>query len=233
MGARRDIGLLFLHALPLDGTMWDGQRDLLPGASHTPALYRRGEGVQDWAASALGEATQERLVVVGCSVGGSCALEVAAAAPDRVAALVLIGTKAQRAPDPALRQHALDTLARHGMEAAWDQFWSPLFSNGAARETARQTFLRQAPDDIARGIRAFHARPSRHRILERIPGPVVVISGAEDTAPGPRTSAIQAAAAPRGHLEIIPACGHYVPLEQPEALNAILRRLLSMLWAQA
>jgi pimeloyl-ACP methyl ester carboxylesterase len=41
----------------------------------------------------------DRLIVVGCSVGGSCALELAVAAPDRIAALVLIGTKAERRPD--------------------------------------------------------------------------------------------------------------------------------------
>jgi hypothetical protein len=30
--------LLFLHALPLDGSMWAGQQQLLPGSTCTPTL---------------------------------------------------------------------------------------------------------------------------------------------------------------------------------------------------
>src|SRR5258707_9280720 len=95
------LELLFLHALPLDGSMWAGQKQLLPGSTFTPTLYPFGDSIEAWAAAALKLAKGDRLVVVGCSVGGSCALELAVAAPDRVAALVLIRTKAERRPDPA------------------------------------------------------------------------------------------------------------------------------------
>jgi hypothetical protein len=54
-------------------------------------------------------------VVVGNSVGGSCALEVARAAPDQVEAVVLVGAKAGVRPDPALRAEAVGTLADGGI----------------------------------------------------------------------------------------------------------------------
>src|SRR5258707_11475026 len=44
-----------------------------------------GDSIEAWAAAALRLTKGDRLVVVGCSVGGSCALELAVAAPDRVA----------------------------------------------------------------------------------------------------------------------------------------------------
>src|SRR5688572_18383674 len=94
--------LLFLHALPFDGTMWASQAQLLPGSTYAPTLYRWGDSIEAWAAAALKLVKGDRLVVIGCSVGGSCALELAAVAPDRVAALVLIGTKAGHRRDPAL-----------------------------------------------------------------------------------------------------------------------------------
>lgn len=34
--------LLLLHALPLDGSMWAAQLDLLPNATYAPTLYGLG-----------------------------------------------------------------------------------------------------------------------------------------------------------------------------------------------
>ena len=110
MTTRGKLELLFLHALPLDGSMWAAQKQLLPNSTYTPTLYPFGDSIQAWAAAALNIAKSHRLVVVGCSVGGSCALELAVMAPDRVAALVLIGTEAEHRPDPALHASTLETL---------------------------------------------------------------------------------------------------------------------------
>ncbi|UDF30219.1 UNVERIFIED_ORG: alpha/beta hydrolase [Roseateles sp. XES5] len=225
-------GLLLLHALPLDGAMWAGQRGIAPCDMSAPTLYGFGERIEAWAGKALETVTAERLVVVGCSVGGSCALEVAALAPDRVSALVLIGTKARHRPDPALHRRAIDMIRDDGPEAAWRTFWRPLFSPATPRdvvERAKSDFLARDPSDVMRGIDVFHSRPSRDDVLSQFPGPVVVVTGADDTAPGHDVSAAQALAAPQGRLHVVPACGHYVPLEKPEALNAILGDLLAEL----
>ncbi len=226
------LELLFLHALPLDGTMWDGQRDLLPGATHAPTLYGLGDSVEEWAKGALKLVTGDRVIVVGCSIGGSCALEIAAVAPDRVAALVLIGTKAVHRSDPALHASAIDLISTKGMEEAWTTLWAPMFSRTATSgivETAKRIAMQQPPKDIARGVTAFHGRASRDDILTDLQCPVVVMTGAEDVAPGPRTSAAQAASAEEGRFHLVPDCGHYVPLERPESLNAVLRGLIAEL----
>jgi pimeloyl-ACP methyl ester carboxylesterase len=230
MAAKEKLELLFLHTLPLDGSMWAGQQELLPGSTHAPTLYSLGDGVEAWAAAALKLVKGDRVIVVGCSVGGSCALELAASAPDRVAALVLIGTKAAHRPDPALHASALEILQDKGMEEAWRIFWAPLFSSSATSEVigdARRIALRQSSRDVARGITAFHSRPSRDQFLSAFPRPVVVVTGADDSAPGPKVSAAQADSAPRGLLHIVPECGHYVPLERPEYLNSILREVIA------
>jgi pimeloyl-ACP methyl ester carboxylesterase len=230
MAAKEKLELLFLHALPLDGSMWDGQMELLPGSTYAPTLYPLGDSIEAWAAAALKLAKGDRLIVVGCSVGGSCALELAASAPDRVAALILIGTKAAHRPDPALHAAALEVLQDKGLEEAWRVLWAPLFSRSATREVvsdARRMALRQSPRDIARGVTAFHSRPSRDQFLSTFPRPVVVVTGADDSAPGPKTSAAQADSARHGRLHVVPECGHYVPLERPEHLNSILREVIA------
>jgi pimeloyl-ACP methyl ester carboxylesterase len=222
--------LVLLHALPFDSTMWAAQKRVLIGATYAPNLYSLGDTLETWAPEILEAAPTSRLIVVGCSVGGSCALEMAAAAPQRIAALVLIGTKAVHRPDPALEALVLRTLETGGMEGAWDAFWSKMLSTSAQpeiRNAARQSALRQSPAEISRGVRAFHSRRSRDRLLTALTCPVAVISGADDAAPGLKVSATQAALAPRGQLHIVPGSGHYVPIEQPDRLNSILDELIA------
>ena len=108
------IGLLFLHALPLDGRMWTGQVAAFPTPSYAPTLYRHGGTMRDWAVAALDLVREERIIVVGCSVGGSVALEVARLAPERVAALVLVGTNARHLP--------WDYEGRNGVEYVHDHW---------------------------------------------------------------------------------------------------------------
>lgn len=231
-GARADLGLLFLHALPLTGRMWAAQADVFPGPVYTPTLYDCGNTMHDWAVAALALVKEERVVVVGCSVGGSCALEVAALAPERVAALVLIGTNARHRPDPDLHASALRVLSEEGVGAAWDIFWHPLFADGneAARREGRRIAVNLPAEDIARGVTVFHTRPDLEKVLSEYDGPVVFVTGDQDVAPGPQSCARQAALSPNGTLHVIPGCGHYVPLEQPEALNAILRDVLEQVF---
>lgn len=230
MGEARKPELLLLHALPLDGSMWAGQMDLLPGASHAPDLYELGDSVEGWAAAALRKVEGDRLIVVGCSVGGSCAIEIARAAPERIAALVLIGTKARHRPDPDLHAAALRTLREEGMAETWRRHWEPLFSasvDPSVLAATRDIALAQSPEAAARGIAAFHSRPSRADFLAAFARPVIVITGADDRAPGLKISAEQADAAPRGRLQVIEGSGHYVPLERRDALNAILRGVIA------
>jgi len=87
--------------------------------------------------------------------------------------------------------------------------------------------LRQSTLDVARGVTAFHSRPSRDQFLSAFPRPVIVVTGADDVAPGPKVSKAQADSAQRGRVHIVPECGHYVPLERPEYLNSILQEVIA------
>lgn len=179
-----------------------------------------------------GFAKGDRIVLLGCSVGGSCALEVASAAADRVAAIALIGTKVARRMDSAFHQTALETLRVGGIQAGWDKWRKPAFSGKASATTVefgRDIALRQSQSDIARGVSVFHTRSGRDDVLSTFPRPILVITGDEDRLPGVASNTAQAQMAPDCRLHIIPECGHYVPIEKPQALNGILQRLLNEL----
>ena len=53
MAIRKNLELLFLHALPLDGSMWAAQKQLLPDSTYTPTLYPFGDSIEAWAVAAL------------------------------------------------------------------------------------------------------------------------------------------------------------------------------------
>lgn len=225
-----DIGLVLLHALPLDGSMWAAHLDLLPGSTYAPTLYGFGNSLEAWAGEVLRRTTPEKLIVVGCSVGGSCALEVAALSPERIAALVLIGTKAKHSPDPALHASAIDLLEKRGIGAAWMKYWAPLFSDVTDRgvvAAAKNIATSQPPEDIARGVTAFHTRRSRDRLLSDCQCPIIVVTGEDDVAPGPQASAALAASARHGSLHVVPSCGHYVPLERSAVFRSILKDVIA------
>jgi pimeloyl-ACP methyl ester carboxylesterase len=222
------VQIVFLHALPFDGRMWNAERDLLERRVLAPRLYELGDSVEAWAAAVLQLAGREPCVVVGCSVGGSCALEIARAAPDQVAGIVLIGAKAGVRPDPTMRDEAIRLLETRGIEAAWAKYWAPLFGRNASHAVvaaARDLALSQNVDDLVRGVRAFHDRRDLTDWVARWRRPLIVISGAEDLTPPPSTAA-WLGVGPMRRFHLVEDCGHYVSLERPETFRSLLASTL-------
>ena len=183
--------LVLLHALPLDGRMWDATRPRFDGA-FVPTLYGLGESVRDWAVAILEQCGGDELLVVGNSVGGSCALEVARAAPDQVRGVVLVGAKTGVRRDPRARDEAVRVLRQEGAAAAWDRYWAPLFSAQAEPEVvaaARTLAVEQDVEDLITGVRAFHDRRDHSEFVRTWKGHLLVVSGAHDRTPTPATAA--------------------------------------------
>jgi pimeloyl-ACP methyl ester carboxylesterase len=227
----RAVRVVLLHALPFDRGMWRAVPDLAGVETLAPSLYQFGRTLQDWAHGVLALVGEDPLVVVGCSIGGSCALEVARAAPDQVVGIVLVGAKAGVRPDPALRDDAVRLLTRQGMEAAWQAYWRPLFGRNTPAGVladAHRMALEQDETDVACGVRAFHDRRDLTDFAVGWPKPLVVISGDQDRTPAP-TAAARITAGPDRHFHLIENCGHYVSLERPAELRSIVESTISRL----
>lgn len=212
--------LVLLHALPFGASMWP--TDLLERAV-APTLYGFGESIEAWAAAVVDLIGPGRHVVVGNSIGGSCAIEVARLAPERIEHLVLVGAKAGHRPEPEFRDTALAVLERDGLNVAYERYWQPLFgpsTSAATLDSARAIVRGISVDDIARGVRVFHARADRAEFLAGWSGPITVVAGDRDRSPaGSREFA--ASLLDATYVEV-PDCGHYVPLEHPDALRRLL-----------
>jgi pimeloyl-ACP methyl ester carboxylesterase len=206
--------IVYLHAFPLDGAMWSEQQAEFGGMA--PTLYPLGETMTTWANRVLAFAPTGRLVVVGCSMGASCALEMARVAGDRIAALVLVGGKAAVRHEPETRDHYIAQLRADGVGGMWPEIDTPV------GERARALGARQSVEDLVTGVRAFHTRPDAAGVLRDFRGKVLIVRGEHDGV-GPADRAEQMAASTRGGTSVvIPGAGHYVNLDRPEAFNALL-----------
>lgn len=205
--------------------MWPEEILALGRHSLAPDLYGLGDSIESWASAVLALAGPQSMVLVGNSVGGSCAIEMARLAPERVRLLVLIGTKAGHRPEPAFRDTAVKLLAEEGMLKGWPTYWEPLFGPDADPslvQRARKIAFSRDIEDIIRGVRVFHGRPDRSAFLQDLDIPVLLVRGAHDRSP---TQGAQLAANLRsGAFRVVADAGHYVPIEQPAELRAILEQ---------
>lgn len=207
--------------------MWANQlTSVVALPSYAPDLYALGSSIDEWADAVVAEIGDEEVIVVGCSIGGSCALHIAERRPEQTAGVVLVGAKAGHRPEPEFCWEAVAMLNNVGMEAAWSTLWAPLFSDGcdpAIVSAARSIALAQTERDVIRGLRAFHTRRDLAGFVRSWDKPVVVIGGEHDRTPSPETMMADAEASQRGVFHLVQDSGHYVNLEQSERFNRLLR----------
>ena len=220
------MNVLFLHAFPLDGRMWEEQVARFGGAA--PTLYGLGgPSLDEWAAAAVASVEGD-LAVVGSSMGGYAALAAARVAPERVKALVLVGTRAD-ADTPerrAARDETIRLLREHGVEALWERLHGQLFSPAAPADVvvqARQIALEQRVDDLVRATQAMRDRPDSSALLREFGGRVRVVLGDSDPFVAPEHFA---ELVPSDCLDVVPAGGHLLSLERPDVVGRALEQVL-------
>jgi 3-oxoadipate enol-lactonase len=227
--------VVLLHAFPLDCRMWaDTKRALeaagwqvsapdLPGPEAEPTLAA-------WAERVL-HAGDERIVPVGVSMGGYLAFELWRRARDRIAALVLVDTRAgsETAESRRGRDEMLELLDEVGVPAVWERLEGRLFAPGTPREVverAREVALEQGTERLTAAVEAIRDREDSTGLLGEIDVPVLVVTGADDALVPPTESEAMAGALARSRLVSVPGAGHLPPLERPDDFA---RALLSFL----
>lgn len=221
------MNVVFLHAFPLDGRMWEAQVGRFDGIA--PTLYGLGgPSLEEWARSLLGRVEGD-VALVGSSMGGYAALAAARLAPERVKALVLVGARAD-ADTPerrAARDETIRLVRDGGVQALWEEMRGRLFSAAASPEVlarARTIVLDQRPEQLVRAIEAMRDRADSTEVLRSFPGRLLVVVGDEDPFVSP---ADFDGFVPRERLRVIEGAGHLVSMERPELFNDLLDEVLT------
>ncbi|MGY4161760.1 MULTISPECIES: alpha/beta fold hydrolase [unclassified Bradyrhizobium] len=173
--------------------------------------------------------------LVGASMGGMIAQEVAITFPERVLSLTSImsttgnpkipgptreATAVLMAPPPKSKE---EYFVRFGQ--TWKVLRNGLFPEDEAldAERARRTFERGLnPEGVGRQLRAILASGSRKERLRSVKAPTLVIHGTVDPLVHPEGGRDTAASIPGARLLMIEGMGHALPIPMwPEIIDAI------------
>lgn len=246
-----ELPIVLLHGFACGRAMWRHQVEAFArgrrvisfdfpahGASRCPDL--RGtlteDGLADLTVELLGELKVPRAILVGFSMGGGVALNVALRHPSAVAGLFLADVGGGSV-DPVRHRAAMAALAgelqRGGIEAFVDiMLESPTFRDLAKRGPEERALMRSImleaqPQGLAELIQGvLGARlPVQERALELIDVPTAVVVGAGDEQC--REPSVELARRITGAtFGIVEGVGHMSPVEDSRQFNRLLQEFL-------
>ena len=228
--------VILLPGLASDAALWRHQVPALTAAGHTVHIsdaHARADSLSAMARAVLAEHAGP-LVLVGTSMGGILALEVFRKAPQRVAALALLGSSAR--PDtPTMielrsaavlefEQGRMDEVLRANVPFA---FHPRRQADAALVGDYFEMVRRAGAAQLIQQNRAIMARPDSRPLLRRVRCPVLLVCGDADALTPPESSQEIAAAVPQSELHLLPQCGHLLTWERPDEVNAVLLNWLA------
>ena len=220
--------LVFIHGAGGNWTSWYLQRDYfsrdfncfimeLPG--HGAAQDRGAQEVKSyalWIMGALEELEVTDPFVIGHSMGGAVAMDLALRFPAIPKGLVLVGTGARLRVLP----HILEEIKEDFVQAV-ESVCEITFAKNAPKEmlrVAKAEMLKNSPDVLHGDFSAC----DRFDIMEKVGGintPTLIICGEQDALTPIKYSRYLAERISGSRLEVIEGAGHMVMLERPEQFN--------------
>jgi len=229
--------LVLLPAMLCDGDLYAPQTTSLRDLVESRPLVVAAADMTEAVTRVLQQAPP-RFALAGTSYGGSLALEVALAAPDRVLGLWLMGCNpgAPRNPEGAdrLRQRVQAGEFAAVVEELGDR---SVFAAGPNAATTRETFRTMArrlgAETFLRQHATLFGRQDRRGDLARIECPTLLTWGREDAFSDVGHASLMASRIPNADLVVFGECGHLPTLEQPAATTKVARAWLEHIEAGA
>jgi pimeloyl-ACP methyl ester carboxylesterase len=223
--------LILLPGLACDAEIFAEQLPVLQAAGcsvHVSSVHTRCNSLPAMARTLLAEHPGSH-VLVGHSMGGMVALEMARQAPRRVRAIALLGStaRADSAEMIDLRTKACALYAAGRMDevlAANTMFaFHPVHAQDRALVRRYLAIVgRGGAEALIRQNRAVMDRADSRALLPQLRCPVLVAVGEADRLTPPEIAREIAAAVPGARLEIVPGAGHMLTMEQPARVSALL-----------
>ena len=237
------LPIVFLHAFPLNRTMWEPQEKALSSQSRVITIDLRGHGESDaplWrytleqsaddVHALLNQLAIQQALFVGLSMGGYILFAFYQKYGARVKGLILADTRAQADTEEGKdgRFQMAQTAYKKGPSAIADIMIPKLFSPATIQtkpdlvQHVRAMIEGNQISGIAGDLMAMAERPDSIPLLSQITCPTHIIVGELDQATPPSDAKLMADHIPNARLAVIPQAAHLANLEQPEAFNQIV-----------
>jgi pimeloyl-ACP methyl ester carboxylesterase len=237
------LPIVFLHAFPLNRTMWATQEDALSSQFRIVTIDLRGHGESDaplWRYTLEQSADDVRALLdylairqalfVGLSMGGYLLFAFYRKYASRVKGLILADTRAQAdtAEGKDGRFQMAQTAYKKGPSAIADLMIPKLLSPITIQtkpdlvQHVRAMIEGNQISGIAGDLMAMAERPDSIPLLNHITCPTQIIVGELDQATPPSDAKLMADHIPNARLAVIPQAAHLANLEQQEAFNQIV-----------
>ena len=237
--------VVLIHGHPFDRSLWQPQAEVLAtefrvvvpdlrgfGASPvTPYLVTLREYAED-VEELLARLGIERAAVVGLSMGGLVAMDLATTHPERWWALGLVTTTAQPVTpqEQAVRRERADLVERDGMQVLLDYMHTGLYGPRATPEMRSRVdaMMARAPvAGAAAALRGRAERPDYRPRLRELGIPTFVCTGSEDPWSNETVTAEIIEHLRRPELLVVEGAGHLPNLEAEGVFTPSLMEFLA------
>jgi pimeloyl-ACP methyl ester carboxylesterase len=252
--AYRDAGsgnpIVFLHAFPLNQTMWDDQVPDLASNHRVISFDWRGFGnsslgdgistmdtFADDLAGLLNGLSIDQAVICGLSMGGYAAFAFYRKYSGKVSALILADTKPQADTEEGRQgRYEMAELARREGASTLVETMIPrligettLRNNPEVGERLKKMIESAQPEGIAQALIAMAGRKDSTEMLSGITCRTLIIVGKEDKLTPPSDAERMEQAIKGSSIKIIQNAGHLPNIEQKESFNQAVSLFLSKL----
>ena len=248
-----DVGtglpVVFLHAFPLNRTMWEPQISALVGDCRCISIDVRGFGQStaappytvdryaDDVAAVLDGLQIQRSVIVGLSMGGYVAFAMWRRHRDRIRGLVLADTRAgaDTIETVGRRRELIEIAETQGSTAVANRQISALVGKTTRDkrpdiyDAVHRMIAESSVEGITGALEAMIQRPDSSDTCTTIDVPTLVIVGDEDVPTPVAEARALAALIPGSRLEILTQAGHVSNVERPAAFNTVVSEFLASL----
>lgn len=225
--------IVFVPGLLCTGELYAPQIAALEASSTCLVAEHRLAPSMDAIAEHILASAPDRFDLVGLSMGGYIAFEIAARAPERIRRLVLMDTSARpdRPDQTALRRDLIALAEAEGLEPVVDRLLPMFVAESRLGDRDLAAIVRRMAADT--GVEAFRrqqtaimnrkdARPD----LAAIACPTLVVVGEHDRLTPAELAREIAEGIDGAVLRTVPRSGHLTTLEEPDAVNALLAEFL-------